>query len=184
MVIGSEGRIGKELVKRLNKKKRELSIGEVIEYDTTIKRRSLGTVCKKVDFIYYLESIDRAGSKSAAFPCSYEFASSLLLHLKNWNNPCPIVLKSSEKVKTWNGYLCKEGRTDFIVEEMFFQHGESVNAPIMVYRFEQFDFPDEHMDALMEELMNTIVGKEHRCNYRDSQIEDCEDGRYCYVPIK
>lgn len=184
MVIGSDGRIGKELVERLNEKRVTLSIKEVIEYTTTVKRRHPEEFFEDVDFIYYLESVDKPGVRKTGLPCSYEFASRLLLYLQENNNPCPIVLKSSEKAMTEDGYLDKEGRADFVAEELFFQHGEKLNAPIMIYRLPKSGFLKDHMDELIEELMSAFEGKPHRCNYRDSAVEECEDGRYCYVPIE
>lgn len=157
------------LVSSLKEKGKELAVEEVMEYDSASDSSSFDSLCKQADFIYYLED--------TSLPCSYDLVSRMLLSLQKYNNACPIVLKSYEKAMT-------KGTTECIIEELFFQHEENMNAPIMVYRLPEAEFLKEHMDELIEEMLDALVGKEHRCNYNDLAIEDCEDGRYCYVPVK
>ena len=40
-----------------------------------------------------------------------------------------------------------------------------------------------YIDDLVEEMLNALEGKEHRCDYEDDVIIPNESGRYCYVPI-
>ena len=39
-----------------------------------------------------------------------------------------------------------------------------------------------YIDDLVEEMLDALEGKEHRCNYDGLQPVEAHDGRYCYVP--
>lgn len=40
-----------------------------------------------------------------------------------------------------------------------------------------------YIDDLVEEMLDTLEGKEHHCEYDDLNVIDKAGGRYCYVPI-
>ncbi len=40
-----------------------------------------------------------------------------------------------------------------------------------------------YIDDLVEGMFDLLEGKEHRCNYDGLEPVECEDGRYCYVPL-
>lgn len=40
-----------------------------------------------------------------------------------------------------------------------------------------------YIDDLVEEMLNALEGKEHRCEYEDIHPVKKEDGRYCFVPV-
>ena len=39
-----------------------------------------------------------------------------------------------------------------------------------------------YIDDLVEEMLDTLEGKEHRCEFEGVEAVGCEDGRYCYAP--
>lgn len=40
-----------------------------------------------------------------------------------------------------------------------------------------------YIDDLVEEMMDAMEDKEHRCEFKDGEVVDRKDGRYCYVPM-
>ncbi len=40
-----------------------------------------------------------------------------------------------------------------------------------------------YIDDLVDEMLNAIEGKEHRCDYNGVDVLDKEDGAFCYVPV-
>lgn len=40
-----------------------------------------------------------------------------------------------------------------------------------------------YIDDLVDEMLNAIEGKEHRCDYNGVDVLAKEDGAYCYVPV-
>lgn len=40
-----------------------------------------------------------------------------------------------------------------------------------------------YIDDLVEEMLDALEGKEHRCNYDGLKVLEDETGQYCYVPI-
>ncbi len=40
-----------------------------------------------------------------------------------------------------------------------------------------------YIDDLVEELLDAMEEKEHRCNYEGLAVVPCADGSYCYVPV-
>jgi len=40
-----------------------------------------------------------------------------------------------------------------------------------------------YIDDLVEEMLNALEGKEHRCEYQGLDAIPKEEGRYCYVPV-
>ena len=40
-----------------------------------------------------------------------------------------------------------------------------------------------YIDDLMEEMLDALEGKAHRCNYDGLMPIPCESGRYCYAPV-
>lgn len=39
-----------------------------------------------------------------------------------------------------------------------------------------------YIDDLVDEMINVILGKEHHCEFNESNVLDKHDGKYCYVP--
>lgn len=40
-----------------------------------------------------------------------------------------------------------------------------------------------YIDDLIEEMLNALEAKEHRCEYDGTEPKSKDDGRYCYVPV-
>lgn len=40
-----------------------------------------------------------------------------------------------------------------------------------------------YIDDLIEEMLDALEGREHRCSYDGAQVLPCENGRYCFAPV-
>lgn len=40
-----------------------------------------------------------------------------------------------------------------------------------------------YIDDLIDEMLDALEGREHRCNFDGEKLLPCDDGRYCYAPL-
>lgn len=40
-----------------------------------------------------------------------------------------------------------------------------------------------YIDDLVEEMLTSLVGGEHRCNFNELNVVENKEGKYCYVPV-
>jgi len=40
-----------------------------------------------------------------------------------------------------------------------------------------------YIDDLVQEMLNCLEAKEHRCEFEGLEVVDCKSGRYCYCPV-
>lgn len=63
-----------------------------------------------------------------------------------------------------------------------FCHNIANDLPIMV-NDPSTELELIYIDDLVNEMLDALEGKEHRCNYDGLSVLSCVDGKYCYVPV-
>ena len=63
-----------------------------------------------------------------------------------------------------------------------FCHNVANDLPIIV-NDPEVELELVYIDDLVDEMIDALKGKEHRCNYEDIASIPSNDGKYCYVPI-
>ena len=101
LITGAAGFVGKNLVQTLKtirdgkNRTRNISIGEIFEYDTDTDPALLEPWCAQADFVFNLAGVNRPKDQSEFMEGNFGFASVLLQTLKRQGNACPVMLSSS-----------------------------------------------------------------------------------------
>jgi UDP-2-acetamido-2,6-beta-L-arabino-hexul-4-ose reductase len=142
LVTGAKGFVGKNLCAMLQtirdgrNKTRNLTIGEIFEYDIDTDPDLLDEYCRKADFVFNLAGVNRPKEQSEFMAGNFGFASTLLDTLKKYNNPCPVMLSSSIQATLIGRYGQSDyGKSKLAGEELFFEYGRQTGARVLVYRF-------------------------------------------------
>jgi UDP-2-acetamido-2,6-beta-L-arabino-hexul-4-ose reductase len=142
LVTGAKGFVGKNLCAMLQtirdgrNKTRNLTIGEIFEYDIDTDPKLLNEYCRKADFVFNLAGVNRPKEQSEFMAGNFGFASTLLDTLKKYNNPCPVMLSSSIQATLIGRYGQSDyGKSKLAGEELFFEYGRQTGARVLVYRF-------------------------------------------------
>jgi UDP-2-acetamido-2,6-beta-L-arabino-hexul-4-ose reductase len=142
LVTGAKGFVGKNLCAMLQtirdgrNKTRNLTIGEIFEYDIDTDPNLLDEYCRKADFVFNLAGVNRPKEQSEFMAGNFGFASTLLDTLKKYNNTCPVMLSSSIQATLIGRYGQSDyGKSKLAGEELFFEYGRQTGARVLVYRF-------------------------------------------------
>ena len=142
LVTGAKGFVGKNLCQTLKtirdgkNRTRQLSIGDVFEFDLDTDPALLETYCAKADFVFNLAGVNRPKDNAEFMAGNFGFASTLLDTLKRHGNACPVMLSSSIQATLIGRYGQSDyGRSKLAGEELFFTYGQEVGAQVLVYRF-------------------------------------------------
>ena len=142
LVTGAKGFVGKNLCAMLQtirdgrNKTRNLTIGEIFEYDIDTDPNLLDEYCRKADFVFNLAGVNRPKEQSEFMAGNFGFASTLLDTLKKYNNTCPVMLSSSSQATLIGRYGQSDyGKSKLAGEELFFEYGRQTGAQVLVYRF-------------------------------------------------
>ena len=115
---------------------RNISIGEIYEYDLDTDPALLKDFCAKADFVFNLAGVNRPQNQEEFMQGNFGFASTLLDTLKACNNTCPVMLSSSIQATLIGRYGQSDyGKSKLAGEELFFAYGEETGAKVLVYRF-------------------------------------------------
>ena len=222
LVTGAKGFVGRNLVENLKNirdgknRTRNLTIGEIYEYDLNTDPALLAEFCQKADFVFNLAGVNRPQNQEEFMQGNFGFASTLLDTLKACQNKCPVMIASSIQATCIGRYDNEYGRSKKAGEELVFAYGEETEAKVLVYRFPNLfgkwcrpnynsavatfchnianDLPITvndpsvelellYIDDLVEEMLNALEGKEHRCEFEGIDTILTEGGRYCAVPV-
>ena len=142
LVTGAKGFVGKNLCAQL-KNIRDgkasnygVSVSEVYEYDLDSSLEELEIWCARADFVFNLAGVNRPQSTEEFMRGNFGFASTLLDTLKGHNNPCPVMLSSSQQASLTGRFGNSEyGRSKKAGEDLFLQYGAETGAKVLVYRF-------------------------------------------------
>jgi UDP-2-acetamido-2,6-beta-L-arabino-hexul-4-ose reductase len=142
LVTGAKGFVGKNLCAMLQtirdgrNKTKNLTIGEIFEYDIDTDPKLLNEYCRKADFVFNLAGVNRPKEQSEFMAGNFGFASTLLDTLKKYNNTCPVMLSSSIQATLIGRYGQSDyGKSKLAGEELFFEYGRQTGARVLVYRF-------------------------------------------------
>ena len=142
LVTGAKGFVGKNLCAQLKNirdgKARNygVSVSEVYEYDLDSSPEDLEIWCARADFVFNLAGVNRPQSTDEFMRGNFGFASTLLDTLKGHNNPCPVMLSSSQQASLTGRFGNSEyGRSKKAGEDLFLQYGAETGAKVLVYRF-------------------------------------------------
>ena len=142
LVTGAKGFVGKNLTQTLKtirdgkNRTRNVSIGEIYEYDIDTDPALLDGYCAKADFVFNLAGVNRPKDQSEFMAGNFGFASTLLDTLKSHGNSCPVMLSSSIQATLIGRYGQSDyGKSKLAGEELFFTYAIETGAKVLVYRF-------------------------------------------------
>ena len=142
LVTGAKGFVGRNLVESLKcirdgkDRTRDISIGDIFEYDIDTDPGLLQEYCRKAGFVFNLAGVNRPKDQSEFMAGNFGFASTLLNALKEQGNPCPVMLSSSIQATLIGRYGASDyGKSKLAGEELFFSYGQETGAQVLVYRF-------------------------------------------------
>ena len=222
LITGAKGFVGRNLTETLKtirdgkNRTRNLTIGEIYEYDIDTDPALLDGFCQKADFVFNLAGVNRPQNQEEFMQGNFGFASTLLDTLKKYRNTCPVMISSSIQATCIGRYDSEYGRSKKAGEELVFAYGEETGAKVLVYRFPNLfgkwcrpnynsavatfcnnianDLPIQvndpsvqlellYIDDLVDEMLDALEGKEHRCTFDGIETVMTENGRYCAAPI-
>ena len=195
-----------------NRTRPGLSIGEIFEYDLDTDPALLEDYCARADFVFNLAGVNRPKDQSEFMQGNFGFASTLLDTLEKHRNACPVMLSSSVQAtligrygksklageELFFSYGEKTGapvlvyrfpnlfgkwcRPNYNSAVATFCHNMARDLPIQVNdpatRLELV-----YIDDLVEEMLDALEGRAHRCRYEGLDPVADAAGRYCYVPV-
>ena len=142
LITGAKGFVGRNLVENLKtirdgkNRTRNLTIGEIYEYDIDTDPALLKDFCAKADFVFNLAGVNRPQNQEEFMQGNFGFASTLLDTLKACGNTCPVMLSSSIQATLIGRYGQSDyGKSKLAGEELFFSYGQDTGAKVLVYRF-------------------------------------------------
>lgn len=149
LVTGAKGFVGKNLIATLHNiaQGKDRSFGdfadfggvmdiEIYPYDIDTDEALLDAYCKNADFVFNLAGVNRPKDEKEFMEGNFGFASKLLDLLKKHDNKCPVMISSSIQASLEGRYAGSEyGKSKKAGEDLFFQYGKEVGAPVYVYRF-------------------------------------------------
>ncbi len=222
LITGAKGFVGRNLTENLKtirdgkNRTRQITIGEIYEYDIDTDPALLKDYCAKADFVFNLAGVNRPQNQEEFMQGNFGFASTLLDTLKACGNTCPVMISSSIQATCIGRYDSDYGRSKKAGEELMFAYGAETGAKVLVYRFPNLfgkwcrpnynsavatfcnnianDLPIQvndptvqlellYIDDLMDEMLDALEGKEHRCEFEGIDTVLCDNGRYCAAPI-
>ena len=142
LVTGAAGFVGRNLVENLKtirdgkNRTRNLTIGEIYEYDIDTDPALLAKYCAKADFVFNLAGVNRPQNQEEFMQGNFGFASTLLDTLRASHNTCPVMLSSSIQATLIGRYGQSDyGKSKLAGEELFFSYGKETGTKVLVYRF-------------------------------------------------
>lgn len=207
LVTGAKGFLGRNLCATLRNiaegKDRSFGIDSNIvlfEYDIDSAPSLLGNWCRDCDFVFHLAGVNRPKDASEFMEGNFGFTDTLLKHLEENGNTCPIMISSSVQAALDNPY----GKSKLAGEKLMREYSARTGAKTLIYRFPNLfgkwcrpnynsviatfcnnianDLPVKindpnaqfrfaYVDDVVFELIAALKGEEHR------------NGDYCYVPV-
>ena len=142
LITGAKGFVGRNLTENLKtirdgkNRTRNLTIGDIYEYDIDTDPALLREFCQKADFVFNLAGVNRPQNQEEFMQGNFGFASTLLDTLKACDNTCPVMLSSSIQATLIGRYGQSDyGKSKLAGEELFFAYGKETGAKVLVYRF-------------------------------------------------
>ena len=182
LVTGSNGFVGKNLVWNLreiqggkNKTRPDISIDDIMEYDTDTPFSELESACKEADFVFHFAGVNRPQNKEEFKKQNSCFTNSLLGLLKKSNNMCPIMLASSIQACLEGRYANSEyGLSKLDAEKAVFEYAEEVGSKVYVYRFPNLfgKWCRPNYNSVVATFCNAIANdREYIVNDKNTELE-------------
>ena len=173
---------------------RSLCIEEIFEYDQGTPAE-LDAFCAEADFVFNLAGVNRPDQGKA-----------LLKALRKHENRCPVMVSSSEygrgaeAVEEMFFEYGEDLNVKMLVYRFPFVFGKwcppTHDNPVAAFcngvargidikvPNPEVDLELVYVDDLVDELIGSLRGKEHRCDYDGMGVFPIKDGKYCYVPTR
>ncbi len=143
LVLGAKGFVGKNLICALknikdgkDRRYPELTIDEILSYDTDSPEGTLPKYLDEADFIFNFAGINRPKDESEFMAGNCDFLSEVLDILKDCKNSCPIVLSSSIQASLQGRFAeSAYGFSKKAGEDLLIKYSEDTSAKVMIYRF-------------------------------------------------
>ena len=182
------------------------------EYDLGSTPEELDLYCKNADFVFNLAGVNRPQDPAEFMKGNFGFASTLLDTLKKHGNTCPVMISSSIQASLDNPYgeskrageqllfdyaeetgakvlvyrfpnlFGKWCRPNYNSAVATFCHNIACGLPIVVNdrnaRLELL-----YIDDLINEMLDALEGREHRCEFDGIDTVFTDGGRYCAAPV-
>lgn len=178
-----------------------VDVDEIYEFDIDTPKEKLSEYCQNADFVFHLAGINRPKTEDEFMTGNYGFTAELLSELKKYQSKAPIMVSSSIQAALDNPYgKSKKAGEDLIfeygkknkVKTLVYRFPNlfgkwcrpNYNSAVATFCYNiSHDLPitvndRAHMmtlcyiDDVVNELVNALVGKEHR---KDN---------YCIIPIE
>ncbi len=186
-----------------------LEIEEVMEYDIDTPEEKLGEYCKKADFVFNLAGVNRPKDPEEFMKGNFGFASGLLETLEDCGNRCPVMISSSTQAALDNPYGESKRAGEKLLRDYSKRTGAKVliyrfpnlfgkwcrpnynsavatfcnnianDLPIRV-NDESTELNLVYIDDMVEEMIQALMGKEHRM-VNPEGIDSGEE--FCFVPV-
>lgn len=182
LVTGSKGFVGKNLVQNLkevrdgrNKKRKNLSIADIYEYDLASTQEELECACKNADFIFNFAGVNRTKEPSEFMKENFHFNSMLLNIIRKCNNKCPVMFSSSTQAALTGRFIDSEyGKSKLAAEELFFKYSDETGAKVYVYRFPNIfgKWCKPNYNSAVATFCNAVANDlDYIINDRDTKLE-------------
>ena len=142
LVTGAKGFVGRNLCENLRcirdgkNRTRQVQVDEVLEYDADTEESLLAEYCRKADFVFHLAGVNRPRDSREFMEGNLGFTQTLLDHLKQAGNACPVMLSSSIQATLIGRYGQSDyGKSKLLSEQALFRYSAETGAPVLVYRF-------------------------------------------------
>lgn len=126
LITGAKGFIGKNLAVAL----RGLGFSDLMLFDMDTDPALLEQYAARAAFVFHLAGINRPQDPAEFYHGNCGFTERLLGLLQAAGNRCGVAVTSSTQAELENDY----GRSKRAAEEMLYAHGETVGAPVYVFR--------------------------------------------------
>lgn len=143
LITGANGFIGRNLAETLktirdgkNRTQPELCIENIFEYTRKSSLEELAEYAGKADFVFHFAGVNRPLRDDEFITGNCGVLETVLDALKAGNNPCPVLLASSQQATLEGRFVgSKYGRSKLAAENVLRIYGETAGAKILIYRF-------------------------------------------------
>lgn len=128
LITGAKGFVGLNLVETLKTKENY----ELYLFDKQNSLEDLELMTRDCDFVVHLAGVNRPLNPQEFYEGNKDLTDNLCRFLQLNDNRAPILLSSSVQASKDNDY----GKSKKLGEDVLFRHGETMDSPVYVYRFE------------------------------------------------
>ena len=184
----------------------------ILPYTRQTSTQTLSDYCRAADFVFHLAGVNRPKEEAEFMTGNLGLTRTLLETLRRVGNTCPVMLSSSIQAERDNPYgksklageeavraygretgartliyrfpnlFGKWCRPNYNSAVATFCNNIVNDLPIQV-NDPSVELELLYIDDLVQEMLNCMEGKEHRCEFEGLEVIDGPLGRYCYCPV-